>query len=528
VETERRSSWPPTFPFTIGLYLCATLWLQRTGVARLESFVVDLLGSWLLISAVSALGWLVASRFTADPARRALVALIFGLWSVLYGSYFVFAAIAFGAEWRVLAIWTALFAMLVMLILKSRGELGRVSRLLNTAGFVLVAMVVPSIIRAVPSAPAPSPWTEARVSNALPDVFIIVPDKYSGTEFLAREYGIDHAATEDSLRALGFTIPRNARANYAHTRLALTTFLEGAYVLTPEDSANTVDYDALPARAQASPLWTELASKGYRVVFFPTTFGPTSDAVGVHLKLTADRPADAQFAGTWIFHSPIGSVEATVCRFIECSLTPPVPFAREPIAANEWKLRTLATLPDSGGPIAAFIHLMAPHEPFLYADDCTVGDGWTYTPEQENRNMDRLRRGYAAQIRCLDKLLLATVTEIIARSPAHRPPVIVIQSDHGRGRVTNDVLHSAAAGGSDTLTAQLAERFTLFAAYRFPGADTLMHDGITPVNVIPTLRHVLWGAPLVRHPDRSFSSPYTRELDLTELTPARLRALVPR
>jgi hypothetical protein len=512
-----------TFPFTIGAYLCATLFLQRTRVARLDNIVLDLLGSCLMVAAVSAVAWLLASKFTADAARRGLVALIAGLWSVLYGTYFVFASVAFGAQWVVLTVWTVLLALVAVIVVKSTGELDRVRRMLNVAGWVLLAFTVPPLLRALPDAPEGTSWTDARTAAGPPDIYIIVPDKFSGAEFLSREYGVDHSATEDSLRKLGFVVPRGARANYAFTRLALNTFLEGAYVALPEDTASTLIYEDLDERARSSPLWAELKSHGYRVVFFPTTFGPTSDAEGADLKLTAPDPEDATFAATWIFHSPIASAEATVCQFTTCEPTQQVPFSVEPIAANEWKLRTLATLPDSAGPIAAFVHLMAPHEPFLYADDCTPGDGWTYTPEQESRNMSRLRRGYAAQVRCLDRLLLATVTEILARS--ERAPVIIIQSDHGRGRVTDDVLEHAAAGIADTLSAQLAERFNLFAAYRFPGADTLVYDGITPVNVMPTLRHVLWGAPLVRHRDRSFKSAYTRELDLTEITAAQLRAL---
>lgn len=524
VKAPRRT-WPPTFPFTVGAYLCATLWLQRTGVARLDSLAIDMLGSCLAISVVSAVGWWLASWFTPDSTRRALVALIAGLWSVLYGSYFVFAEVAFGSPWGVLVVWTVLLALVAVVVLRSRTELGRVSQTLDIAGVLLLAFTLPPIVRAFPSVPASAEWTDARTSDGtgLPDLYIIMPDKYSGSEFLEREYGLDHSTTEDSLRALGFVLPRYAHANYAHTRLALTAFLEGAYPLVPEDKASTLKYDELPTRAQESSLWTELAARGYRVVFFPTTFGPTSDAVGAHLKLSSDRAAEAEFAATWRFHSPIGSIEAVVCGVIQCQLAPAAPFAVEPIAANEWKLRTLATLPDSAGPIAAFMHLMTPHEPFLYADDCSPGDGWTHIPEQESRNMGKLRRYYGAQVRCLDKLLLATVTDIIERSP--QPPVIIIQSDHGRGRVTDDVLLSASMGLTDTLGAQLAERFSLFAAYRFPGADSLVYDGITPVNVMPMLRHVLFGAPLQRIPDRSFSSPYRRELDLREIPPARLREL---
>lgn len=518
-------TWPTTFPYSIGMYVCASLWIQRTAVARMDSVVVDLFGSFLVITVVNAIGWLVASRFTADPARRSLVALLAGLWSILYGSYFVFAAPTFGSSWGVLAVWTALFGAIALIVLRSSVSLAGVRSALEVAGVLMLVFLLPPFIRILPSAPESDAWVDARVADGsgLPDVYIIMPDKYSGSEFLSREYGIDHTATEDSLRALGFVIPRYAHANYAHTRLALTTFLEGAYVKVPEDSASTLRYDELPSRAQASPLWTELATRGYRVVFFPTTFGPTSDAIGAHLKLSAEKPSEAQFATTWRFHSPLGTIEGMVCRVFTCQLAPPAPFTVEPIAANAWKLSTLATLPDSAGPIAAFLHLMTPHEPFLYADDCSPGDGWTHMPEQESQNMEKLRKYYAAQVRCLDKLLLATVTEILARAP--QPPVIIIQSDHGRGRVTDDALHSTAMGFTDTLSAQVGERFSLFAAYRFAGADSLIYDGITPVNVIPTLRHVLFGAPLQRLPDRSFYSPYRRELNLTEISLARLREL---
>lgn len=515
----------PHFPFTIGAYLCATLWLQRTGVARLDSLVIDLLGSILMVSLVSALGWIVASRFTTDVARRGLVALIAGLWSLLYGSYFVFATVAFGAEWSVLAIWTGLLAGLAGIVLMSSAELGGVRRVLDVAGVVLLVFAVPPIVRAWPVVPKPTPWIDQRLTDGsgLPDLYIIVPDKYSGTEFLAREYGVDHSAFEDSLRALGFVIPRDARANYAHTRLALPTFLEGAYVKLPEDSASTLRYDDLPARIQGSPLWADLQSHGYRVVFFPTTYNATSNAPRVDLVLEADRESSARFGSTWMFHSPLSSVRTISCRVLECKESKLTPFPVEPIGAIEWKLRLLASLPDSGGPIAAFLHIMSPHEPYLYKDDCSARDVWWPSADDESSVMDELRTAYAAQVRCLDRQLLETITDLLRRS--ERSPVIVLQSDHGRGRVSNDVLRGITTGKDEIAGSQLAERFSLFAAYRFPGADTLMYDGITPVNVIPTLRHVLFGAPLIRLEDRSFWSPYQRALDLTEISRARLKEL---
>jgi hypothetical protein len=510
------------FPYTIAFYLCATLWLQRTGGARFYDIGVDLLGSIVAMGLVSTAAWWVAARFTADPARRALVALVAGIWSVLYGSYLVFATIAFDAEWVVLLIWTALAFTISVIIVRSRIELGAVRRALDVAGFVMLAFTVPPLLRAMPHEPEPTAWTERRVAGQ-PDIYIIVPDKFSSSGWLAREYGLDHTPFEDSLRALGFVVPREPRANYAHTKLAVPTFMEGQYVAFPGDSGGRAEYDAYALRVQRSPLWAELQGHGYRVVFFPTTFSATRTAEGPDLMMNAPQPSTTRFAETWYVNSPVATLSRFRCQVVQCVRSLATPFPVEPLSVLEWKADLLTTLPDSAGPVAAFVHLISPHEPYLFADDCSARDPWWPLADDESEAADTLRAAYAAQVRCLDRILLRTVRTIIARSAT--PPVIIIQSDHGRGRITTDVIRGFTYELDQLSEAQLGERFAIFAAYRFPGADSLVYDGMTPVNVMPMLRHALWGAPLVRNPDRSFWSPYQRALELTELEPSRLRMI---
>lgn len=513
--------WQASFPITIGAYLCVTLWLQRTGGESGASSLIDLFGSIATTSAIAILSAWGARRLTSDRNRRSMVALVAVLWSILFGSYSALSAPVLGSDVLVFVSWALLGGALAIVIVRGRSELSAIPRILPMAGALLLGFTVPPLLGSLPKEPTASTWGPNR-RDSMPDLYIIVPDKYSSSEWLARTYGLDRAPFEDSLRALGFVLPRGLRANYAHTRLALPTFMEGAYVLLPADSGVSTNYAELSTRIQLSPLWKELQSYGYRVAFFPTTFVGTRSADGPDLTLRAPQRSAAQFAATWYVNSPLPSLQRLGCRLVPCERERATPFPLEPIETLHWKARMLSTLPDSAGPIAAFVHLISPHEPYLFDESCGARDPWWPLSETDPRMAEAQRHAYATQVRCLDQILLRTVTTLILKSETS--PAIILQSDHGHAFITVDALRGITLERQDLTPDRLAERMSVFGAYRFAGADSLLYDGMSPVNVMPAIRHALFGQPLVRQPDRSFWSSYQRPMVLSEVgafAPAR-------
>jgi hypothetical protein len=187
-------------------------------------------------------------------------------------------------------------------------------------------------------------------------------------------------------------------------------------------------------------------------------------------------------------------------------------------------LRHLAALPDSAGPVFAFLHFLGSHEPYVFGADCAERAPW-WPASDFGSDSSRAREAYAAQIACVNRLLLRTVRAIVARSAV--PPVILLQSDHGHGMIARDPLRGVTLGYDEASAAQIDQRLDVFAAYLFPGADRMVYDSITPVNLLPTVFDAVFGGRTPRSPDVSYWSAFQRPLELTPV-PMRPSSITPR
>lgn len=510
---------PPSFPLSITLFLVIVLAVQRTGAtASRGDLIRDLATSGLAALLVAGLAWGVAALITADITRRGLVALITSLWSLLYGSYSVFARSAFGTGALALAIWTTLAILLAAIVLLSRRPLDGVRRGFGIAGAMLVLLQIPTLLRLLwPADSGHAGWTGVR-DGTRPDIYIVVLDKYSRGDHLAAHYGLDQSPFEDSLRMLGFAVPRAARANYAHTKLALTAFIEGQYPAVPGVRGSRTEFEELSSRIRSAPLWGDLRRRGYRIAFFPSTFDATASADSADLVLSVPRTPSRAIAETWLLNSPFAGVTWLRCGLLPCErAASATPYPVEDLATVDWKLRVLETLPDSGGPVATFLHLLVPHEPYLFNEDCSARDPWWPLNDIDSALTAESRRAYVTQVRCLNERLLRTARALTARAGV--PPVIILQGDHGHGMIWVNVLRGVTLDLDSMTPAQRDERMSVFAAYLMPRAAELVWDTISPVNVMAVMRHSVFGDSLRRLPDRSYFSPYQRALDVVDVTP---------
>lgn len=133
-------------------------------------------------------------------------------------------------------------------------------------------------------------------------------------------------------------------------------------------------------------------------------------------------------------------------------------------------------------------------------------------PEIENNRLAALLKArgyrfvflptaYAAQVSCTNRKLQA-LTETLQRE-APVPPIILIQGDHGHGRMGHPVLPL-----TPWLPAELVEeRLSPFAAYALPGLppDSL-RPGITSVNIMRLVLRHYFGADLPPLDDGSYWS----------------------
>jgi hypothetical protein len=267
---------------------------------------------------------------------------------------------------------------------------------------------------------------------------------------------------------------------------------------------NLPSTDRLDDLVDQNRLAAFLKHQGYRFVFFPTAFKFTSHNRQADVELPPSREVKGEFRAAWERTTMLPELVSGGCALLGCE---PGRFRLTPETADlmDWKFERMAKLAGGAEPTFVLAHLVLPHEPFLYRADCTHRE--PYWPANAGMVGDEeATRGYLDQISCTNRKVAALVDSILARS--RRPPVILLQSDHGHGRL----------GRLPELKYvdryRLEERMAAFSAYLLPGvADGAIRDSITPVNVVRLVLGHYFAADMPPIEDASFWSSEDRELE---------------
>jgi hypothetical protein len=350
------------------------------------------------------------------------------------------------------------------------------------------------------------------------NIYLLVLDEYANSAVLRERFGYDNRPFEDSLRALGFYIPRVVRSNYLHTVLSLPSMLNSAHLdgLELELGAHARHPRVPNYLLQQTRVARYLKDRGYEYVFFPSDWFHSTSA-----SPRADSVFHAFHGFDFMRAMTQGELERTVRGITVLSY-----FDRTHHYEAEHVRRTLegiAALAGTGGrPRFVFAHVLKPHEPYVFKHDCEV------QPRQPEDDYAGL---YIEQLQCVNRLLLTTVRRIQAESSV--PPVILLQGDHG-----SQALHAFAYPNPEDVPPQAArERFGAFGAYYLPGDGAeAFGDTVTVVNVLGNVLRHYFGAHLPRSGDEQYISPAKfpynfRKVDARWLTgngPAQAKAVAGR
>jgi len=331
------------------------------------------------------------------------------------------------------------------------------------------------------------------------DVFVIVLDEYASSQVLRERFGYDNSRFIDSLRALGFRIPSALRSNYANTLLSVGSLVNFAPTGNISSDAGRDSYDYGPASflIEHNRAARFMKAQGYRYVFFASTwYAPT------RFSSEADVDFDpyGQFRlDRYIYRSEFLKffIKATVLDRL-------MPYLGDQnMVYRDHVVRTLdgvAGLEPTSQPTFAFVHVLMPHTPYVVDASCHAAA----VPQHDRRSM-------AAQLTCLDSLVLHTVTTLLTKSRV--PPIIVLEGDHG----THSLNIFASPIGVPPQAA-MAERFRPFGAYYLPdGGDTVMPDSTSIVNVMRYVFSYYFDADLPPLPNTMYYSHYHYPYRLTAI-----------
>lgn len=177
----------------------------------------------------------------------------------------------------------------------------------------------------------------------------------------------------------------------------------------------------------------------------------------------------------------------------------------------------LKKMPELDSPRFAFVHIIAPHPPFVFdRNGNAVTPDYAFTLA-DNRELIRppsaYQRAYLEQIMFVNAQILEAVDSILDQSGT--PPIIIIQGDHGPGIFLDAQTSSPPC---------FDERFSILNAYYLPGVDpAAIPPDITPVNTFRLILNHYFSTDLALLPNHQYFSP-VQEVHQFEDVTARTQA----
>ena len=391
--------------------------------------------------------------------------------------------------------------------------------------------------------------------EGLPDIYYIVLDSYGRQDILESIYQHDNAQFINELEDLGFFVADQSRSNYSQTTLSLSSSLNIDYVqafIEPIDEDN-LDKEPLRKAFKNSKVRELLEAMGYSTIAFDSTMRATQiNDADEFLSWDKNEKNDEDLGSTL---TNIGAITPFEMIFIESSagimltnmasqcitlqnqadkadknfngdrslacrmagwIIPQLDYPYTNLRNNIlYTFEELSNLGNTSAPRFVFVHMIAPHFPFVFGPNgefssqtraFSLNEGGGFVGNRQTY-MD----GYTDELTYINKRLIETVEQIIANSET--PPVIIIQADHGAHA-------NMVPGDPDPLPVPFyEERFAILNAYYLSNCDTQqLYAGITPVNTFRVVFNACFGQDFPLLDDTSYFSKYASPYKFIDVT----------
>jgi hypothetical protein len=481
-------------------------------VLALYSFnVTEVSPKEIVVPTAMAVGCSALLLLVLSPVLRGLprAAIITSVFFVLFFSYGHILNVLVGSPtdgwlWLLLFIaWTALFALAVRWIVRTRRDLHRATVVLTVTAAVLVA--VPAI-HVIASETGYANTNTERIGNTvipitargqpdvLPDIYYIVPDRYASASVLEDLYGFDNSDYVSWLGEKGFYVASDSYSNYPRTPSSLASSLNMEYInyLTERVGRDSLSLLPMYEMIEDHEVGSFLKSQGYKYIHIGSSWEPTRE----------NEHADANYN-----YSEMSEFSMLV---LETTMLYPV-LVKTGVMEDErlrhrnsilYAFDTIAAIPDIEDPTFTFVHLPTPHPPFVFDRN---GD---YVTQEEEDSRDR-KSNYMDQLTHVNSMFMELIEVLLERSEV--PPVIIIQADEGPGKVEGKIAGKLQGGTwhydyEQATPAQLRQKMGILNAYYLPGVDHgVLYPSITPVNSFRLVFAHYFGADIELLEDRCYA-----------------------
>ncbi len=480
----------PWYPFLLAAYPVLALFSHNLGQVKSTVMIQP-----LVLSVLTSLLLFLLFRVIYRRWHRA--AFIVLVWIILFYSYGqIYDQI--WARWKsahlgtwLVGLWVALAILALILAGLRRVAFEKAAPALNV--FCLILLLYPASLaldwsilsqRHSPAKNAPLEILHAPPGQTPPDIYYFILDSYGSASLLQQAYGYDNTPFIQSLQNSGFYVASCSQSNYVRTEISVGSSLNMQYLqdLDPALTAKNLDQAPIWGDMRYNAVSLDLKTAGYKTVAFATGF------------------AWSEFDNSDVFIASPPSLlklnEFDTLLLSSTALRPldgPNLLDLAQIAGERDRERTqlifnsmdrLAAMP---GPKFVFIHVIAPHPPFVFGPDGSTVDPGLFLNAAGQYTADKYAQGYQNMVTFLNKKVESAVATLITKSAT--PPVIILQGDHGPWLQT----------GSDS--------FRILNAYYLPGHEDRLYPTISPVNTFRLILDSYLGADYPLLQDITYYSP---------------------
>jgi hypothetical protein len=330
----------------------------------------------------------------------------------------------------------------------------------------------------------------------VPDVYYILLDGYGREDILEEFYHYDNSHFLDELEEQGFFIAEESRSNYSNTITSLASSINMNYL---EEIAEIPSDDllcrmVLSQSIDSSEVMRIFRELDYEFVAFSSGF-PSTEITEADVYLQSEEIGLNPFESLLVRNSILLSV-------FEISANTGIPLEYPGYSGHRermsFALDQLPRLSGEPGPKFVFVHIVAPHPPFVFdAEGRATDQRYPFVIWDGNMfqgTNEEYIQGYSDQVSFLNDSLLTWVEGLLSGSSPE--PIIILQGDHGP--------RSTVVWRSPSEDA-MREGTEILNAYYLPGVDNaVLYDEISPVNSFRIILNEYFNANLELLPDRTF------------------------
>lgn len=515
-STDRKRSFPPLYPLLLAPAPAVSIAAANLGQFEISDLLLVVAAIELCTLTALVAAWCISWAISRERREQALRYASFGV-GILVVWCFYYEPIREALEhlsWRlsrpsvVVAAGAVASALALLTVVRRPALLDRLTTPLTAFSGALLGIAIVRTVTGGASAPDAVRRSALVSSLARPiavdakvarlhnsprrNVYLIITDMHANSAELSRYLNFDNSRFEDSLRTLGFVVPRDMRSNYNETVVSVPSILNFSHVvqlerdLPPGETRFTVP----KYLAEHNRTARFLRGQGYQFVFIPSAW----------FELTRHNNDATRTVHVGSDVGVVAALRRTELRSAVVQSTPIGLFTQPP--TGDWRrldrtVRAIAAVARDTTPTFVFAHILRPHAPFVLDASCRPLPHQIGTTGSVGTAAER--GPYLDQLKCVDKELLALVTTILAESPT--PPVIVIVGDHGT-RFTDPYFYEHPRNVSPDF---IRERFGAFGAFYLPaGGDTLFNGRVSLVNVMRNVLVYYFGAQIPRSPDTQY------------------------